>query len=227
MSVAEFRSSTPRRTGLKGLAAGLGLLCLVLLLLGVEQKHAVAAWQTIRHDVAPAAGRLVDWAGRLASGEADGLSGLKAALTDGGNPAVAASTDAVLAGEFGPVDDIARAALGGATFAGAEIRFDTGDRFRTSPLRIATGREYFVFGQTFADRLAAPADAQIELRRIIPVSRSSPVEPSSLCEGGTPGLVALLHRRDRVDLMLFQTPARLGPDAPVTTLCGVWSFQAR
>jgi prepilin peptidase CpaA len=31
MSVAEFRSSTPRRTGLKGLAAGLGLLCLVLI----------------------------------------------------------------------------------------------------------------------------------------------------------------------------------------------------
>lgn len=227
MTVAEVRSTAPRQTGLKSLAGALAFLCLVLFLLAIEQKQAVAAWAAIRDDAAPAAGRVADWVGQLASGEGDGITGLKAALADDGNPLVAASTDAVLAGEFGPADETARAALGGATFAGAMVRFDTGDSLRTSPLRIAAGRDHFVFGQTFADRLEAPADAQIELRRIIPVSRGEPVKPSALCGGETPGLIALLHRRDRVDLMLFRAPGRLGPDAPVATLCGAWRLRAR
>lgn len=227
MTVAEFRRAAPRQTGMKRLAGGLAFLCLVLFLLAVEQKQVVAAWETLRDDAAPAAGRVADWASRLPSGEADGMTGLKAALADDGNPLVAASTDAVLAGEFGPADETARAAIGGATFAGAMVRFDTGDSFRTTPLRIAAGREHFVFGQTFADRLEARADAQIELRRIIPVTPDEPAKPSALCGGETPGLIALLHRRDRVDLMLFRAPARLGPDAPVTALCGAWRLKAR
>lgn len=227
MTVAEVRSTAPRQTGLKGLAGALAFLCLVLFLLAIEQKQAVAAWAAIRDDAAPAAGRVADWAGRLISGEGDGVTGLKAALADDGNPLVAASTDAVLAGEFGPADETARAALGGATFAGAVVRFDTGDSLRTTPLRIAAGREHFVFGQTFADRLEAPADAQIELRRVIPVTRGEPVKPSALCGGQAPGVIALLHRRDRIDLMLFRAPARLGPDAPVATLCGAWRLKAR
>lgn len=227
MTVAEARSPAPRQTGLRSLAGGLAFLCLVLFLLAIEQKQAVAAWEAVRDEAAPAARRAADWAGRLASGEADDLTGLKAAIADDGNPRAAASGDAVLAGEYGPADDIARAALGGATFAGAGIRFDTGQNFRTTPLRIAAGREHFVFGQTFADRLEAPADAQIELRRIIPASRGEPVKPSPLCGGDTPGLVALLHRRDRVDLMLFRAGARPGPDAPVSALCGVWRLKAR
>jgi hypothetical protein len=227
MTVAEVRSTAPRQTGLRSLAGGLAFLCLVLFLLAIEQKQAVAAWEAVRDEAAPAARRVTDWAGRLASGDAEGLTGLKAAIADDGNPRVAASGDAVLAGAFGPVDDVARAALGGATFAGAAIRFETGESFRTTPLRIAAGREHFVFGQTFADRLEAPADAQIELRRIIPASRGEPVKPSPLCGGDTPGLVALLHRRDRVDLMLFRAGARPGPDAPVAALCGAWRLKAR
>ncbi|MBP8062308.1 MAG: hypothetical protein KAY29_00410 [Brevundimonas sp.] len=227
MTVAGIRSTAPRQTGLKSLAGALAFLCLVLFLLAIERKQAVAAWAAVRDEAAPAAGRVADWAGRLASGEGDGLTGLKSAIADDGNPRVAAATDAVLAGEFGPADETARAALGGATFAGAEVRFDTGDSLRTSPLRIAAGRDHFVFGQTFADRLDAPADAQIELRRIIPVSRGEPVKPSALCGGETPGVIALLHRRDRVDLMLFRAPGRLGPDAPVAALCGAWRLRAR
>ncbi len=227
MTVAGIRSTAPRQTGMKGLVGGLVFLCLVLFLLAIEQKQAVAAWAAIRDDAAPAAGRVADWAGRLASGEGDGLTGLKAALADDGNPLVAASIDAVLSGEFGPADETTRAALGGATFAGAMVRFDTGDSFRTSPLRIAAGREHFVFGRTFADQLDAPADAQIELRRILPVTRGEPVKPSALCGGETPGLIALLHRRDRVDLILFRAAARPGPDAPVAGLCGVWRLRSR
>lgn len=227
MIVAGPRSTARRQTGLKGLAGGLAFLGLLLFLLAIEQKQTVAAWQAIRDEAAPAAGRVADWAGRLPSGEADGMTGLKAAFADSGNPRVAAATDAVLTGEFSPADEPTRAALGGATFSGAMVRFDTGDSFRTTPLRIAAGREPFAFGQTFADRLDAPANAQIELRRIIPVTRGTPVKPSPLCGGGTPGLIALLHRRDRVDLMLLRAPARPGPDAPVSSLCGVWRLKAR
>lgn len=227
MTAASLRSTAPRQSGLKSLAGGLAFLCLVLFLLAIEQKHAVAAWRTIRDEAAPAAGRVIDWAGRLGSGEARGMSGLKEALADDASPLTPARSDAVLAGAFGPADEPTRAALGGATFAGALVRFDTGDSLRTSPLRIAAAREHFVFGQTFADRLEAPADAQIELRRIVPITRGEPVKASPLCGGEAPGAIALLHRRDRVDLMLFRAPARLGPDAPVATLCGVWSFRAR
>ena len=227
MTVAELRSTGPRQAGMKGLAGALAFLCLVLFLLAIEQKQAVAAWATIRDDVVPAAGRVAGWAGRLVSGDGDGLTGLKAALADDRNPLIAASTNAMLAGEFGPADEAARAALGGATFAGGMVRFDTGDSFRTTPLRIAAGREHFVFGQTFAEQLEAPADAQIELRRIIPVTRGEPVKPSALCGGEAPGLIALLHRRDRVDVMLFRVPARPGRDEPVATLCGAWRLKAR
>lgn len=227
MTVADVRSTAPRQTGLKSLAGVLAFVCLVLFLLAIEQKQAVAAWQAIRDDAAPAAGRVLDWAGRLPSGEAEGLSGLEAALADDDNPLAAADAAAVLAGEYGPADDATRAVLGGATFAGALVRFDTGASFRTTPLRIAAGREHFAFGQTFADRLDAPADAQIELRRLVPVTRGAPVGPSPLCGGQAPGLMAVLHRRDRVDLMLFRAPARPGPDAPVASVCGVWSFRAR
>ena len=227
MTAADLRRTVPRQSGLKGLAGGLTFLCLVLFLLAIEQKHAVAAWRTVRDDAAPAAQRVADWAGQLGSGEANGVTGLKDAITDADNPLAAARTDGVLSGEFGPADEATRAALGGATFAGALVRFEMGESFRTAPLRIAAGREHFVFGQTFADRLEASADAQIELRRIVPATRGAPVEASPLCGGERPGLIALLHRRDRVDLMLFRDPARLGPDAPVATLCGVWSFRAR
>lgn len=227
MTVAELRRTAPRQTGMKSLAGGLAFVCLVLFLLAIEQSQAVAAWMAIRDEAIPAAGRLAHWAGRLPSGEAEGLNGLKAALADDGNPRLAEATNTVLAGEFGAADEATRIALGGATFAGGMVRFDTGDSFRTSPLRIAAGHESFVFGQTFAERLDAPADAQIELRRIIPVASGQPVHPSALCGDETPGLIALLHRRDRVDLMLFRDPARLGPDAPVASLCGVWSFRGR
>lgn len=227
MTVAEFRSTAPRPTGLRGAAGVLAFLCLVLFMLAIEQKQAVDAWKTVRDDAMPAAGRLVDWASRQLSDDADGLAGLKPALADDGNPRAQETADVQLTGEFGPADEAARAALGGASFAGAMVRFDTGDSFRTSPLRIAAGREHFVFGQTFAERLEASTDTQIQLRRIVPLTRGEPVRPSALCGGETPGLIALLHRRDRVDLMLFRAPAMLGPDAPVATLCGVWHLKAR
>lgn len=220
-------AALPRQTGLKRLAGALTFLCLVLFLLAVENRQAVEAWRALRDEALPAAGRVADWAGRLPSGAADGLSGLKAAVAAAPETFAADPADAVLAGEFGPADEATRAAVGAVAFVGAEVTFDAGETFNTRPLRIAAGREAFVGGQTFADRLDAPADAQIELRQIVPAARNQPVPVSASCGGATPGVVALLHRRDRVDMMVFRARTIVGPDAPSSTLCGVWSFRRR
>jgi len=220
-------AALPRQTGLKRLAAGLAFVCLVLFLLAIENRQAVGAWRGLRDDVAPAAGRVAEWAGRLPSGAADGLSGLKNAVAADPTTIAADAADAVLAGEFGPADDATRADTGAVAFVGADVRFDAGDTFRTRPLRIAAGREAFVAGQTFAERWDASAEAQIELRRIVPPARRRSVAASALCGGAIPGVIALLHRQERVDIMVFRARTVVGPDAPATALCGVWSFRQR
>ena len=220
-------AALPRQIGLKRLAGALAFLCLVLFLLAIENRHALEAWRVLRDEAAPTAGRVADWAARLPSGSADGLSGLKTAVADAPRILAADARDRVLTGEFGPADEAVRLATGAVAFVGADLRFDTGETLHTRPLRIAAGRESFVAGQTFADRWNAPADAQIELRRIVPVARNRHVAASALCGGAIPDVAALLHRQDRVDIMVFRARTIVGPDAPPSALCGVWSYRQR
>ncbi len=220
-------AALPRQTGMKRLAGALAFLCLVLFLLAIENRHAIEAWRALRDEAIPTAGRVADWAGRLPSGAADGLSGLRQAVTTDPTVVTADAGDAMLVGEFGAVDEATRAVTGGVAFVGAAVRFDAGETFRTQPLRIAAGREVFIERETFARRLDAPADAQIELRRIVPPAGTRSVAASVLCGGAAPGGMALLHRQDRVDVMLFRAGTFIGPDAPPTALCGVWSFRQR
>jgi hypothetical protein len=219
-------AAASRQTGLKRLAAALALLCLVLFLLAIENRYAVEAWRALREEVAPAAGRAAEWAASLPSGDADGLSGLKAAVTIDPRVEAADARDLILTGEFGPADETTRGAAGAVAFIGADMRFDTGAILHTRPLRIAAGREAFVSGRTFTDQWDAPAEAQIELRRIVPGAPDRPVAAFPPC-GGVPGVVALLHRRDRVDMMVFRARTVVGPDAPPGAVCGVWSFHQR
>lgn len=222
------RSRTaPHQTGMKRLAGGLAFLCLVLFLLAIEQKQAVEAWRLFREDAIPAAGRMIDWAVQGLSGEAADVDSLKRAVVGNHTPLAAVETDAVLTGEFAPADPATRDTVGSVSFLGAAVRFESGDSFITAPLRITRGQERFAFDQTFADRMEAPADAQIELRRIIPASSTRPVAPSDLCGGRVPGVIALLHRRTQVDVMMFRARTLVGPDAPPDALCGHWRFQAR
>ena len=220
-------ASAPSQTAMKRLAGGLSFVCLVLFLLAIEQKQTVAAWEALRAGAGSAARGVADWAGRLPDGAAGGLEGLKTAVADETRPLAAeAGSTAVLRGEYGPADDSTRAAVGAVTFVGAELRFENGERLRTRPLRIAAGQDAFAPGQTFAARLTAPADAQIELRAVIAPRTAPATPPPGLCGGDTAGTIALLHRGARVDLMLFRA-AVVGPDTPPTALCGVWSFTAR
>lgn len=218
------RTERSRRRSLKGLASVLGFLCLVLFLLAIEQKHALSAWQAVRYGAGPAVARAGSW---MAEGAADGLGGLQTAVAAPNQPFAAADADILLTGEFGPADEATRQTVGGAVFAGASIRLENGATLSTRPLRIAAAREAYVFGETFARTWNAPAEAQIELRRVVPADGARSVPPSPLCGGEAPGAVALLHRRDRVDLMLFRDRAPIGPDAAASAICGTWSFERR
>lgn len=227
---ATRRNARPRgQKALKRLAVGLACLCLALFLLAIEQRQAVAVWNAIRSGTGATAGRAGAWT-------SDRVANLSAAAAQArpvpqagrvAAPITAAAGDAPLAGQFAAADEATRVAVASVTFAGAAIRLDGGETLRTAPLRIAAGREFFTAGQTFADRLEAPGDAQIELRRIAPGPGESRVAPSALCGGQAPGTAAILHRRDRVDLMLFRADAAVGPRAPVSSLCGVWRFRQR
>ena len=218
-------AAAPSQTAMKRLAGALSFVCLVLFLLAIEQKQTVAAWEALRAGAGPVARGVADWAGRLPDGAADGLEGLKAAVADEAEPLAAEpGSTAVLGGEYGPADETTRAALGALTVVGAELRFENGERLRTRPLRIAAGRDAFAPGQTFAGRLNAPADAQIELRAVVPTA--APTSPG-LCGGEPAGTAALLHRGARVDLMLFRAGVAIGPATPPSALCGAWSFTAR
>jgi hypothetical protein len=219
------RPQAGRRRGLKGLAGALAFVCLVLFLLAIEQKQAVQAWAAVRDGAAPAASRVFHWA---ADGASDGLDGLKTAAVGTDGPLAPSPEDTILAGAFGPADDATRDTVGDATFTGAAIRLERGETLHTRPLRIAAGSEAFnTLRETFAARLDAREDAQIELRAVVPQARGQAVAASALCGGAAPGVVALLHRRDRVELMLFRERTIVGPDAPTDSLCGLWRFRAR
>lgn len=223
-------ATAPSQTAMKRLASVLAFVCLVLFLLAIEQKHAVAAWETVRAETGPAARRVADWAGQLPPRAAAAFEELRSATArqtaswaDPGNgpgPGKAMVSEGP-AGEAAPAVD-----PGTMTLVRAELRFGNGDSLRTRPLRIALGRDAFAPGQTFAARLNVPADAQIELREVVAPARGQAPPPSSLCGGEPARSVALLQRRDRIQLMLFRTRA-IGPATPPEALCGVWSFPAR
>ena len=217
------------RTAMKRLAGALALVCMVLFLLAIEQKHAVAAWESVRTGAGPAARHVAGWARGLPPRAAGAYEGLRSAVArhtaSWSEPRGAAGSGearaADVASETAPAVD-----PGGLTLIGAELRFGNGEVLQTRPLRIAYGRDAFAPGQTFAARLNAPADAQIELREVVAPARGQPAAPSSLCGGESVRAAAVLHRRDRVELMLFRTRT-IGSATPPDGLCGVWSFPAR
>lgn len=213
------------QTGLKRLAAALSLLCAALFLLAIEQRQAVSVWRLLTDEAGPAAARILEDARSLSFGAPYGVAGPGSMSP---RPLLAAApVSIVLNGEFAAADDATRAVVGGVVFDGANVAFASGQSLRTQPLRIAAGAEGFAPDQTFASRLRATADAQIELRRVLPRKGDALVAPSPLCQGRAPGILAILHRGDRVDLMLFRNGAWIAPASPASDLCGVWSFRAR
>ncbi len=217
------------QTAMKRLAGALAFVCMVLFLLAIEQKHAVAAWEAVRTGAAPAAGRLADWAGELPPRAAGAFASVRSAVDRQTASWAASRRDEAGRAEPGAesaIDEAGAAPPGSITLVHAEIRFGDDEALHTRPLRIARGRDAFASGQTFAARLNVPDDAQIELREVVAPVSGQPIPPSSLCGGEPARAAALMQRRGRIELMLFRTRT-IGPATPAEAVCGAWSFPAR
>lgn len=187
---------------MKKLAAGLGFLSVVLLLLAFDERQATRAVDAVREHVGP----VVTRAGAMIRG------GPAPA------PAPAAGAYPVLYGRFVPHGP----GPGGAVeFVGAELRFEEGGVLRTRPGRIANGRE------GFAARLHLAPDAQIEVREVVPMKGARAVEPSLLCQNTAPGWVALAQRDGKVEILLYRAGAPPGATDPGLALCGAWTYVKR
>lgn len=188
---------------MKRLAGLLAIVCAVLLVLAFDEGGARAAYETVRDRAVPAAERLIaQAAGRPAPHRMPPAAG--------GYP--------VIVGVHAPRGE---ASLGRLVFAGALVTLEDGTVWRTQPHRIAFGRELW------ASSLAAEAEDQLEVRRIVPATPGGAVAPLAACGEGAPGWLVLFPRGQRLDIMLF----RQGP-APGTTdiqgaLCGRWVYDRR
>lgn len=218
------------QTAMKRLAGALAFVCMVLFLLAIEQKQAVAAWEAVRTGAGPAAGRAADWASELPPRAAETFASLRSAVDRQTGSWGGAGAGEAGRGQANAEAGSSEAGLadgpGSMTLVQAELRFGDGEVLHTRPLRIARGGDAFGPGQTFAARLSVPADAQIELREVVAPARGQPTPPSSLCGGEPARAAALLQRRGRIELMLFRTRT-IGPATPPEALCGAWSFPAR
>lgn len=188
---------------MKRLAAGLGFICVVLLLLAFDEGQATRAVDAVRDHTGP----LIARAGSMLKGAAQSVA-----------PAPAVESYPVLFGHFVPRGE---APGGPVDFVAAELRFETGGTLRTRPHRIAHGRE------GFAGRLHLPADAQIELREVVPMKGARAVEPTVLCQNEVPGWVALAQHDGRLEIMLVRAGPAPALTDPGLALCGAWTYVKR
>lgn len=191
MTAAHYPSQGSSARWLMPLNAVLAVVCLVLFLLAIEQRQAVQAWHAVRDGAAPAMQRAGDWLGGRTADVREVLD-----LTP---PLAADPVNVLLTGTFVSVDAEVPLVV---TFNGPRVVVGE-QTLTTRPLRIAAGSDAFAPGQTFAERLDALPDAQIELREVVPNPGAESVAPLALCGGAVPKTLALLHRQDTVDLMLF------------------------
>lgn len=212
MTAAHYPSQGSSARWLMPLNAVLAVVCLVLFLLAIEQRQAVQTWHTVRDGTAPAMQQAGDWLGARASDVREVL--------DPTPPVAADPVDVVLTGTFVSSDVETPMAV---AFEGSRVTLND-QTLTTRPLRIAAGSDIFAPGQTFAERLNARADAQIELREIVPAIDADTVGPSALCGEAVPSALALLHRQDTVDLMLFMQGTET---ASLGEPCAVWALKAQ
>ena len=212
MTAAHYPSQGSSARWLMPLNAVLAVVCLVLFLLAIEQRQAVQTWHAVRDGAAPAMQQASDWLG-------DRTADVREAL-DPTPPVAADPADVLLTGTFVSVDAEVAMVV---TFDGPRVIL--GDQtLTTRPLRIAAGSDVFTPGQTFAERLNARADAQVELREVVPNDDADTVAPSALCGEAVPSALALLHRQDTVDLMLFSQGTET---ASLGEPCAVWALKAQ
>ena len=134
-----------------------------------------------------------------------------------------------LTGTATAVSNTAMSITGDATFAGATIHFEEGIELVTAPERISlTTAAYDGTGQTWAQLLQAPEDAQVEIRRVVSQSVSDRARNDGLCGSAEApaetGYVALIHEGEDLMMAAFMAGEAPGPSAPETALCGTYRY---
>ncbi|MBX9576142.1 MAG: hypothetical protein K2X07_10935 [Caulobacteraceae bacterium] len=181
---------------LKRLAASLGFLCLVLLLLAFDEGQVERGVDVVRARIEPAVQR---WRGRAPVVRP---------------PPVEARGHAIF-GAFRPVE--ADAPGGELTFEGAVLVFGEAPALRTRPHSIALGQESVVRDMNL------PPKRQVELREVVPLDARTPVAASPLCGGRVPGWLAVV--RDGRSLRLQVWAAGAAPDQPGAVVCGRVAYE--
>lgn len=210
-------AALPARNWLMPLNAVLAVVCTVLFLLAIEQRQALAAWGAVQTAAASMVERTGEWV-------ESGASGVTRLAAGGPAPTAPDPTDVVLSGAFAPEDP--EVSPGGeVVFQHQEVRFAAGATLRTSPLRIMAAGDVRIEGRTLAERLNTVPDAQIEWRRIAAPAKDDADAVARLCAGAEPERLAILHRADRVNLLLF--PAGPASLEEMPAPCGEWGLRAR
>lgn len=205
--------------------AVVAVVCAVLFLLAIEQRQAVETWHGLRHAVVSLAEGVSATPMSSITVPAPARRWSDFLPTFSSAPS-ADPGDVVLAGTFraegGDADRMSQV-----TFDGSRLHLASGVTLRTEPLRIYAGRDLAIKGESFARRLEARPDAQIETRRFVPVTGAKAVATLAACRGEPPSSMALLYRQDRVDLMIYRRGAEPGARTPPAAVCGTWTLRAQ
>lgn len=205
-------AALPARNWLMPLNAVLAVVCAVLFLLAIEQRQALEVWQAVRSAVVSMFERNGGWID-------EGVARLASARPA---PTAPDAVDVVLSGAFvseGPETSVE------VVFQHQDIRFDTGPTLHTRPWRITTAGETRVEGRTLAERFNTVPEAQIEWRQVEAATADEAEAAAGLCAGTAPERLAILHRADRVDLLLFAAGSASLDE--MTAPCGDWRLRAR
>lgn len=210
---------------LKKLAAFLGFLCLVLLLLAFDEGQMERGATAMRARVEPTIARLRDTPVSLPEmPQLPQLSPLPRLPTlprlpqlperPAPPPAEATAGPMVVTGAFLAPEGQAG---GDVSFDAALLSFRTAPALRTRPHRIVPARDADARG------LGVPPDRQVELREIVPLNAATPVAPSPLCAGAVPGWIAVVRDGRGVRLQFWR--AGPAPDAPGAVVCGRFDYE--
>lgn len=155
-----------------------------------------------------------------------------AAPTAPANPDLGGTPDLgalALTGTAVAVSNSAMSITGDVTFDGAAVRFEEGIELVTAPERISlTTAAHDETGQTWAQLLQAPDDAQVEIRRVVSQSVSDPARNGGLCGSdeapAETGYIALIHEGEDLMMAAFMAGEAPGPSAPENALCGTFRY---
>ena len=186
---------------MKKLAAFLGVLCLMLLVMAFDEGRVAQGVDVLRAKVGPTIERL--------------RARTAAIRPTAPAPVRTVPESRAVVGEFTARD--ATAPGGDLSFDRAVLVFASAPAVRTRPHRIALGGD-----PALAD-LGLPADRQVELREVVPLDAKTPVAASPLCDGAKPGWIAVA--RDGRDLRLKVWAAGPPPQSAGATSCGRLDYE--